>query len=235
MSYFNKSGVDYRVLGSFAFAGHIVSKGGEFHLTPWAKGKRRDVDIVVLNKDESGTDLLIRELTEISRTNPDSPQISLSFPYSGRQVDILDGQAKDARVGGLSGLRYEDGKKKMVHRYKDLVLHHRQEDLEPVEVVYSGTAFKTVHQDTLVGLALIRMGAYKFKDLAKIETFFETTEASLPPKYVDFAKRVRRMYPETYSRSVIREYHHFLPAAVKIFLKENGVLSPIVKRLLMIG
>lgn len=73
----NESGIDYRVVGSFAIAGLLNQKKIDVHLSSErANGTRRDVDIVCIS-DKEKIAALRRSLDSIRKLNPNCPEVSL--------------------------------------------------------------------------------------------------------------------------------------------------------------
>lgn len=216
----NQERVDYRVVGSFAMAGHIQSRGVDYVVTPSSHGCKRDVDILLLDTDDRKVREFLERINDPCPDIPDAPTISFTIARNSQELKIDCSGSSKCSSRGLARVEIDE-RGRLLHKYKDLALVHNTNELEPINVTYDGVKFQTLRPDTLVALALTRMGSFKFKDSNKLKLFFHVTGASIPPRYLDFAREIRRSYPLSYRRALIREWSHFLPDNVRNFVSNN--------------
>lgn len=198
--------VNYRVVGSFALAASIRKAGGDFFLPPRrSNGTIRDIDVLILEPRSSKLEGLIEYFARKRGIVKACPEVSFSMPGPVGKMESLGLERAKILPTTVSSLAV-DREGKFCKIYKDLVLPFSEEHLRPVDFGYEGVEFPGLNAGVLAGLALIRGGSFKFKDLAKIEKLCKVTRCKIPCEFRDFAHQIRETYPTLYRNFLMREW-----------------------------
>ncbi|MBI5452792.1 hypothetical protein HY945_04995 [Candidatus Gottesmanbacteria bacterium] len=219
----NTSGLNYRIVGSFATAATINNAGGDFYLTPYRSDRTiRDIDMLVLDQNVDKARKLAEEYNVKRELNPFYPKIILSIPkifeddqgYPENKPTVLPIIVTRSAIdkSGNFHLVYSGEHKEIPVSY-----------LDPVNQTYEGIEFPTLSPGVLAGLYLTRMGAFKSKDVEKVANLLDLTKAQIPVEFLDFAKTVRGKWPILYRKFLIRELlYHFSGGLIR-----KGMISSI--------
>ena len=207
---FNASGLDYRVVGSFATAATINNVGGEFYLSPYRKDRTiRDIDILVLDKDREKAQRLVDEFNSRRGQNPYYPRIELSLPRTFEEDEgYLESNPVALPVIIARSAIDEEGNFYQVYSGESVQIPSTY--LEPVDQDYEGVKFPTLESGVLAGLYLTRMGVFKSKDINKVTIMLRLTNSQIPKEFIDFSKKLRTTWPNLYRNFLLRELmYHF--------------------------
>lgn len=213
----NQSGVDYRVLGSFAIAASLQGAGEDYFLAPKRSNDTiRDIDVKILSGDPE----IIKGLETKFRFKkikvPFYPEVSLGIPISQEGLPTIFPitiTSISVDQNGHHYLVFKENQKQIPGKY-----------LDPVVVSYDGIQFPTVSSDVLAGFALTRFGALKAKDVDKVTRMLGANRVQIPLEFLDWAKKLRQSFPDHYRNAMIRDaIYHFTGGHLA-----NGQLSKIV-------
>lgn len=207
---FNASGLNYRVVGSFATAATINNAGGEYYLSPYRKDRTiRDIDILILDQDKERAQKLADEYNARREQNPYFPKIELSIHrvfeddkgYPENRPIILP-------IFVTRSAMDKDGNFYQIFSGESSQIPGRY--LASVCQNYEGIEFPTLEPGVLAGLYLTRMGVFKSKDVDKVTTMLGLTNAQIPSEFIDFSKKLRTNWPNLYRNFLLRELmYHF--------------------------
>lgn len=198
----DESGIDYRIVGSFAIAGLMGEHGVEYPLTPRRpNGAQRDVDVLCLCPPERIGDLDQYFRGRLMAGNG-YPVVSLS-PTLDDDGGLGRGRllTLSQNVIGPSG--------EIAKKYGRDYLYLDDTDLQIRRVSVWGTQFNTLSPGVIAGLYLVRGGDFKGKDLEKLRRFHEITEFEIPAKFRDFARLMREKYEFSQKMFNMLEFLHF--------------------------
>lgn len=210
VSLFKKSGLNIRIVGSFATSATINNAGGEHYLTPNKKDRTsRDIDVLVLDPNIDRAKELADTFNARRKQNPYFPKIELTLPRVFREnegfqesrpviLPVVVTRTAFDEAGGFH-LAYEGKHIQLPNDY-----------LNPVEQTYEGIRFPTLAPGVLAGLYLTRMGVFKSKDTDKVTDLLILTGAKIPTEFIDFSKVIRTGWPDLYKNFLTREFlYHF--------------------------
>ncbi len=224
ISLLNASGLNYRIVGSFATAATINAAGGNYYLTPFRRDRTiRDIDVIVLDDDQFKIEQVSKEINSRRKNNPFYPSVAMSIPrifdgkngYSERKATILPVLITKPAIdkAGNFYLVYED-------KYTQIP----KDQLNPVNQTYEGVVFPTLRAGVLAGLYLTRMGVFKSKNIEKVTTLLELTKDQIPVEFLDFSKILRTNWPILYRNFLIRELIYYFSGG----LISRGIYSYII-------
>lgn len=227
ISLLDASGLNYRIVGSFATAATINALGGNYYLTPFRRDRTiRDIDVIVLDDDQLKIEQVSKEINSRRKQNPFYPSVAIFKPrifdgkngYSERKATILPVLITKPAIdhAGNFYLVYED-------KYTQIPKDH----LHPVNQTYEGVVFPTLRAGVLAGLYLTRMGVYKSKNIEKVATLLELTKDQIPVEFLDFSKVLRTNWPILYRNFLIRELIYFFSGG----LISRGIYSYITSHI----
>lgn len=225
---FNTSGLNYRVVGSFATAATINNAGGEFYLSPYRKDRTiRDIDILVLDQDREKAQSLVDEFNSRREQNHYFPKIELSLPRALKE-DAGDPESKPVILPVIITRSAVDGEGNFYQIYSGEKVQIPSEYLKPVSQAYEGVEFPTLEPGVLAGLYLTRMGVFKSKDINKVTTMLGLTSSQIPEEFIDFSKKLRTTWPNLYKNFLLRELmYHFSGGLIR-----RGLFSELRTRIL---
>lgn len=198
----NESGIDYRIVGGLAVAAWLKNSGGRGRYSPHRRdGSVRDVDILIMEEPDSELRQKVQELREYflqkKKEDRNFPPVDVTIPAQVGQGGNLTTKTKlgkllfSRHICDSSGTRF--GNEVDTH-----VVWMNEEEAKGETVAYADRIFKTFKPEMLMGFALCRNGAYKFKDIDKYRELANGFGVGLPEKYRDFATYMRAKHRTEY-------------------------------------
>lgn len=198
------AGADYRILGSIAVASYLEKNGKPYSLDKnRADGTKRDIDVLVLNKDPAIATAVEAAYADLLAKQNDFPDLSVTstaMMSSQNHTNLHKVLPRFTTTIHFS----EDGS--LVQSYGSLSMALPDSDMTPVIQEFHGVSFKTLSPEILLGLALTRNGIIRFKDLDKYQRFSAENGFTPPPSYVDFARQIRTRHKEYYRNFLVRQW-----------------------------
>lgn len=209
ISLMNESGLEYRIVGGFAYAAYLQQAGVEYELSANRfDGTKRDVDIFILSEKDDAYEALKEKIA--------LEGVNLNLEVSIQRLDSHE--PHHIRTG--THIR-EDGS--IFLQFDTLTQNLPSSAFENTTVTYNGVSFPTLPLASLVGQTISRQGSIPLQDLAKIGLCYEAyPKLQVPSEYLDMAKRVREEKPNEYRHWMIKQWIELLTGN-----RTNKVVKPI--------